>query len=152
MLTSPIVPTLFYKQSAGGNDAVATAARAIYQSLSQSIRRLAPTIIHFKQAVSDEERKLAHPTISQAYLDGFLDDLSANSLPLSDLEFGSSTTCEQCRILQPTSRVRYEVWVPPIFHIQLHSINFFTLPTTYYSLHNVPSILLQVLSHIGPCY
>src|ERR1700692_731577 len=86
MLTSPIVPTLFYKQSAGGNDAVATAARATYQSLSQSIRRLAPTIIRFKQAVSDERRKLAHPTISQEYLDGFLDDLGANSLPLSDLE------------------------------------------------------------------
>jgi hypothetical protein len=86
MLTSPIVPTLFYKQSSGANDAVATAARSAYQSLNQSIRRLAPTIIRFKQVVSEKRRKVAHPTISQEYLDRFLDDLGANLLPLSNLE------------------------------------------------------------------
>jgi len=86
MLTSPIVSTLFYKQSSGANDAVAAAARSAYQSLNQSIRRLALTIIHFKQFVSEERGKLAHPTISRQYLDRFLDDLGANLLPLSDLE------------------------------------------------------------------
>jgi hypothetical protein len=86
MLTFPIVTTLFYKQSSGANDAVATAARAAYQSLSQDICRLAAAIIRSKQLVSEKRRKLAHPTISQKFLDQFLDDLGANSLSLSDLE------------------------------------------------------------------
>ena len=82
ILISPIVPTLFYKQSSGYNP-VATAA---YQSLSQVIHCLIPITIHLKQYVSEERAKLAHPTISQEYLDQFLDNLGANALPLSDLE------------------------------------------------------------------
>ena len=86
MLTSIIVSTLFYRQSSGANDAVTTAARVAYQLLSTGIHQSASIVICFKQSVSKERTKCAHPYVSQQYLDRFLDDLGARSLDLSDLE------------------------------------------------------------------
>jgi len=86
ILTSIIVSTLFYRQSSNANDAATTAAKVAYQSLSAGIRQNASIIIRFKQNVSEERMKFAHPYVSQQYLDQFLDDLGARSLDLSDLE------------------------------------------------------------------
>jgi hypothetical protein len=86
MLTSIIVSTLFYTQSSSANNAATTAAKVAYQSLSTDIRRNASIVIRFKQNVSEERTKCAHPHISQQYLDQFLEDLGAGSLDLSDLE------------------------------------------------------------------
>jgi len=80
--------TLFYRQSSGANDATATAARVAYQLLT-GINHYAPLIIRTKQVISKERTKIMHPTISQEYLDQFLDDLgnlSAKSPHLPDLE------------------------------------------------------------------
>jgi hypothetical protein len=73
-------------QSSNANNAATTAAKEAYQSLNACVRRNTSIILRFKQTASKERTNIVHPTISQQYLDQFLDDLGAGSLDLSDLE------------------------------------------------------------------
>lgn len=86
MLTSAVVPTLFYMQSGTANDAATIAAKGAYRSMSKDICQLVTTILNFKRVVSDARTKFAHPTISQEFLDEFLDNLGAKQSYLSPLE------------------------------------------------------------------
>lgn len=73
-------------QSSNANNPVTTAAKEAYQSLNACVHRNASIIIRIKQITSEKRTNVAHPTISQQYLDKFLNDIGPGSLDLSHLE------------------------------------------------------------------
>jgi len=75
-------------QSGTANDAATIAAKGAYRSMSKDVCQLVTAILNFKRVVrvSDARTKFAHPTISQEFLDEFLDNLGAKQSYLSPLE------------------------------------------------------------------
>ncbi|KIM71567.1 hypothetical protein PILCRDRAFT_16950 [Piloderma croceum F 1598] len=79
-------PGLFYLQSSEEHGVVEVAARMAYCSMHRDISQYALTIVQFKKNVGKNKVKIAHPTVSQKYLDEFINDLGSSEPNLSPLE------------------------------------------------------------------
>ena len=86
MLDFVVVPGLFYLQSSKEHGVAEVAARMAYRSMHRDISRYAPIIIQFKKNAGENRAKIAHPTVSQTYLDEFINGLGGSEPNLSPLE------------------------------------------------------------------
>jgi hypothetical protein len=83
MLNCVVVSSLFYLHSSRGQSESEVAARNAYRSMDKEIHTFATRIMMLKQADAEERAKVAHPPVSQAYLEqcisNLLDDPSSFS-------------------------------------------------------------------------